>query len=111
MAQSNLCWHPGFVWWERKIRKLAQCTAQKLNMRYLDVLSMFDKRITAIELFPYHSKSFNAFRGFEEPPSVRAAKEFVASVLVSRYQRKEILLIVTRQAKGWGIGPKQAVGL
>jgi hypothetical protein len=101
------CWHSGFVWWERKLRDVADCIAKaRFNGRYLDALRDLARRVAHVELVPYHSPSFRAHRLIENLPSVRAAREFARTGLVTAANRGEKTIIVTRQVSAWGLSPE-----
>jgi hypothetical protein len=98
----DLCWHGGFVWWERKLRDVTTKIAERcFNGSYRDALWDLSKRIASAELFPYHSSTFGAHSILESLPSVKAMREFVRNGLLQRADGGLTKLIVTRQAEGW----------
>jgi hypothetical protein len=100
------CWHSGFVWWERKLRDVADLIAKaRFNGRYLDALRDLARRVAHVELVPYHSPSFHAHRLIEDLPSVQAAREYARNELVPAATRGEKTIIVTRQVSAWGLPP------
>lgn len=97
----ELCWHSGFVWWERKFKSILRKLAD--NIGYLKAMRTLANRVAAIELLPYHSPSFRAHKLLDVLPSVQAAREFVRGPLLDRAKSGDALIVVTRQARAWGI--------
>lgn len=105
----NLCWRPGFMWWEKKLRSvIKRIAAEKFNGSYLDAMRSLSQRLAAIELVPYHSGSFNAHKLVKILPSALAAREYVYKTLLPMARRGKVTLIVTRKTKEWGL-PKAHV--
>lgn len=99
----GLCWHGGFLWWERKLRDVLTVIAQKkFGGKYLDALKSMSRRLACIELVPYHAPSFKAHGLIDKLPSTMAARAFAARALESA-RSGEKTIIVTRQAAQWGI--------
>ena len=102
----QFCWHGGFVWWEKKLRNVAKIiAARKFGGRYLDALRDLSRKLACIELVPYHSQSFRAHELVEKLPSVKMVRKFVRESLVPDASAGRRTLIVTRQAKAWGLRP------
>ncbi len=100
----EICWHGGFVWWEKKLRDVISFVAEKqFKGRYIDALRDMSTKIASLELLPYHSFSFGAHKLIEELPSIKLMKEFVHGSLVSGAQAKKKTLIVTRQRNAWDL--------
>jgi hypothetical protein len=100
----QFCWHGGFVWWEKKLRDVITAIAdKKFNRCYLEALRDLSRKLASIELVPYHSPSFRAHALIDQLPSVRMAQKFVHESLVPAANAGDRTLIVTRQAKGWGL--------
>jgi hypothetical protein len=105
----NLCWRPGFMWWEKKLRSvIRRIVAEKFDGSYLDAMRNLSQRLACIELVPYHSASFNANKLVKVLPSARAARDFVYKTLLPKARRGKVTLIVTRKVKEWGL-PKAHV--
>jgi hypothetical protein len=99
----DYAWTGGFQWWERKLRKVIQQVAiDYCGNDYAAALRSLSQRLAAIEIFPYHSRTFKAASLGSKLPSVRKAKEFVQSLL-PRAQKGEITIIVSRGIKSVGI--------
>lgn len=100
----RFCWHSGFVWWERKFRELLQEIARlKFRGNYRDALKEFSHRIASIELVPYHSSAFHEHRIIDSLPSVARVRAFAQRDLVSAARAGKKTLIITRQARAWGL--------
>ena len=98
------CWHGGYQWWEGKLRDITTFIAKRrFGGRYLEALRSLSTRLAAVELVPYHSRSFAAHRLIEELPSAKAAKAFVQGDLVPAATQDKATIIVTRQVTEWGL--------
>jgi hypothetical protein len=99
----EICWHGGFIWWERRLREVIAVIAKKeFGGRYLDALRSLSRRLAHVELVPYHSPSFKAHWLIEKLPSAQAAKAFAKRAAASAF-KSEKTIIVPRQAAQWGI--------
>ncbi len=88
-------WTSGFIWWESKLRDVAQVIASEcFDGHYGRALSDLARRVASIELVPYHSFNFGSSGKLK---SSVAARNFVASVDSSR------TVIVTRSVTDWGL--------
>ena len=100
----NLCWHAGFMWWERKLRKVLRKIADKNHKgSYIDAMRSLSRRLACVEIVPYHSLKFKNSSFLHELPSVKAAKSFVRKTLLPGLESDNRTLIVTRQSKEWGL--------
>ena len=100
----SLCWHGGFVWWEKKLREVANAIAmKKFEGNYRLALSALSKTIASVELVPYHSFSFGAHSLINQLPSVSLMLRFVQEHLKPRSLNGSVKLIATRQVKSWGL--------
>ncbi|MEX0838824.1 MAG: hypothetical protein WD034_04765 [Parvibaculum sp.] len=98
-------WHSGFVWWEKKLRDVVMMIAEaKYDGSYLDALRDLSRRLALVELVPYHSSHFNGHTLIKSLPSSRAAKRYVADVLMRGVRTGEKTIIVTRQEAAWDLG-------
>ena len=98
----GLCWHGGFVWWEKKLRPVLTEIAKKyFKENYRLAMHDLAKRLACIELFPYHSPRFGAHSIETLLPSVKAAQTYVKDVLQSEAIAGKKLVIITRRIKSW----------
>lgn len=104
-----LCWHPGFIWWESKLRDVAKAiTKDRRGKRsYREALEFLAQRVACIELFPYHSASFRNHNLLEKLPSVSCAKSFVQKLSELDSSPEGRTIIVTRQVSQWGLKKKE----
>ena len=106
LLDPRFCWHPGYRWWEGKLRKLAIILARKkYEGCYLDALRELANRVAAIELVPYHSAGFNHHSLLDRLASVKCAQRYVQEA--SRSKRR--LIVVTRKAASWGLSASKNV--
>jgi hypothetical protein len=102
----QFCFHGGFVWWEKKLRDVTTAIAKKkFKGRYLDALRYLSGKLACVELVPYHSSSFRAHALIDQLPSVKMVQKFVRESLVPDADAGRRTLIVTRQARAWGLPP------
>jgi hypothetical protein len=100
----ELCYRPGFIWWEKKLRQvLKRIAKERFNGSYFEAMRSLSKNLAVIELVPYHSASFKGSKIIRELPSVEVAKQFVHDVLLPHARRGKATVIVTRKAKEWGL--------
>jgi hypothetical protein len=104
----NLASAAGFIWWHAKFAKIIKFVANVESISYLAAMKRLSRRVAAIELIPYRSKSFSAHRLTKVLPSANAARQFVQGELVERARRGEATIIVTRKAKEWGLTKAKA---
>jgi hypothetical protein len=102
----QFCWHGGFVWWEKKLRGvITEIASKRFKGRYFEALRDLSKKLACVELVPYHSPSFSAHALINYLPSVKMVQTFVRKSLVPDANEDKRTLIVTRQAKAWGLPP------
>jgi hypothetical protein len=100
----EFCWHPGFGWWEEKLRDVARIIAKrKYRGRYLDALRELSRRVAAIELVPYHSISFHDHRLIKHLATAQQAKQYARTNLVATALSAKSLIIITRKVVEWGL--------
>ncbi len=100
----QFCWHSGFVWWEKRLRNvIAEIAARRFKGCYRDALRDLSAKLASVELVPYHSPSFRAHALINQLPSVKIVRAFVRGSLVPGANAGKLTLIVTRQAKTWGL--------
>jgi hypothetical protein len=100
---SEMCWRPGFVWWEKKLREVIGCIAEAKNVSYAEAMQSLSQRLAVVELVPYHSGSFKAHKIIETLPSVQASRIYVRNTLLPKARRNDAVIIITLKIKAWGI--------
>lgn len=91
------CWTAGYVWWTKKLQGTISKISNALNIDWLAANQLLAKRIAAVELFPYHSKTFSLGAAHLKSPSCIAAKKFVQSLINDPTRT----VIVMRKTKEW----------
>jgi hypothetical protein len=100
----QFCWHPGFRWWERKLRDVIQRIAEVRHRgQYRPALEFLSKNLACVELIPYHSDSFRDHLLLKGLPSVKHARTFVHKNLVPAAVAGKRTVIVIRQKVGWEV--------
>jgi hypothetical protein len=101
----QFCWHPGFLYWERKFRKiLRQLAERRFNGNYRCALKELSRRLLCLELVPYHSANFDVdMKKIEKLPSTIIMKHFVKNEIEPSALQGEKVLIVMRQAMTWKV--------
>jgi len=96
-------WTGGGAWCERKLRDIVELFMDIFKLSYRDALKELSKRIAMIELFPYHSASFDLPKGakLDKIPSVEMIKKFVKDYVIEKAKRKDAVVVVTRSVKMW----------
>lgn len=107
----KFCWHPGFIWWEAKLRKVANRISEKNECSYSCALSRLSKRLASIELIPYHSARYKCNLPLHELPSAKCAQEHLTRVILPRVDRKEAIVIATRRISAWNLKKKKPKGV
>jgi hypothetical protein len=91
------CWTGGYRWWMKKLSGIISAISNHLSCGFDDATAVLASRIASIELFPYHSTTFDMHRSLAELPSCREAREFVHRSV----NAADRVVIVTRQIKAW----------
>lgn len=99
----NFCWHPGFVYWQRKLHKIISKLQKKENTSYQQAASVISKKIALLELLPYHSRNFGAGNLLKKLPSVKLIQSYVHEILIPKARQDQISIVVMRQAEAWGL--------
>ncbi|WP_454632785.1 hypothetical protein [Bradyrhizobium cenepequi] len=105
----ELCWRPGFVWWEKKLREVIGRIADAKKLSYVEAMQDLSQRLAVVELVPYHSSSFRAAKVITQLASVNAARTYVRKSLLPRARSGDAVIIVTRKIKAWGIKGRNVV--
>jgi hypothetical protein len=105
-----VAWHPGYRWWHGKFQRVIADLAKLWHVSYADARRHFAKTMACVELVPYHSVSYSlSDRIRESLRSTRLAREYVRTVLRPRSEAGEVLIVVTRQDKAWGLAESKHV--
>jgi hypothetical protein len=104
----DLCWHSGFIYWERKLRDVLKAIAKRYAAQgYLKALRALSKRVAVLQLVPYNSAQFDAGDLIGELKSTSEVKEYVKKELESAAIDGKKTLIVTRQSRSWSLAPRE----
>jgi hypothetical protein len=104
LLDPEFCWHPGFRWWERKLRNVATILAKtRYPGRYRDALCELSNRIAALELVPYHSSAFNGGKIVDDLPSALCAKGHALTYVQKRASSGLALVVAMRNVSAWGL--------
>lgn len=97
-------WTGGGIWWQDKLRDITQALVQHQNLSYQEALRHISRRVSCLELLPYHSKSYGVkTRISSKLTSVRLIRDFAQTCLSAKASQGEITIIVTRKAVEWGL--------
>lgn len=97
-------WHSGFAYWHGKFRELIAKHAAAHSCSLAESLRVFSQSVAFLELYPYHSESFRLPHSVtSQLRSAKLAHSYAHEVLLPRARRGEVLLLVTRQARAWGL--------
>jgi hypothetical protein len=91
------CWTGGYRWWTKKLSGIISAIASHHRCDFDDATSLLACQIATIELFPYHSATFDMHRALAELPSCDQAREFVHQSINAPNK----VVIVIRQVKAW----------
>jgi hypothetical protein len=103
-------WHSGFDYWHGKFRAVIRQHANTHGRSLAESLRLFSREIAFLELYPYHSESFGLPNSITSRLVSRSlACSYAHDVLLPRARSGETLLLITRQAKQWGISEERNV--
>lgn len=104
VLDPQFAWHGGFEWWNQKLSAVILELAAHWQLSFAEARQRLAQKLACIELLPYHSSSFaDRGRWRERLPSVSLAREFVHSTVLPRARAGKAIVIVTRQARQWGV--------
>jgi len=102
----EFAWHSGAAYWEKKLKHVATQLCERTGAPQAVVRETIAQHVCAIELLPYHSRSFGLSHGAcEAVPSAQLARTFVHH-LKSADSADEKLFVVMRRERGWGLDHK-----
>lgn len=94
----QFCWHPGYRWWEGKLRKIVQAVAEKRDIRnYPLALRAVSRRIASIEVVPYHSRRFGDGKLLTKLGSALSARAWVSGYLIPRALEGKLVVVATHK--------------
>jgi hypothetical protein len=95
----DLCWHAGFNYWFSKLRavivKISQHTAFRGSVE--QAMKDVSRRIACVELFPYHSTTFDHSR-LLTLPSCQRSRQFARHMAESG-----VKIVITRKVAEWAL--------
>ncbi len=92
-----LAMHPGFRWWEQRLRPIVNRISHETALSYGGALRLLAAKLASIELVPYHSAGLSINGGLSKLPSLQHACELVREL----GHNPNVTWLVTRQAKRW----------
>lgn len=103
----------GFKWWKNKLDQknkndsfvgkiIREYKNNNIELSKPEVFNMLSKIMAAIELFPYHSKSFNE-NLLKYCNSTEIIKNYVLDVLIETAKKDKKLICFTRSFRLWGV--------
>lgn len=100
----QLAWHSGNRYWERKLGGVVAELAKAWKQENNEVRRHIAKRISAVELLPYHSGSFGLSRKARDTmTSMNLAKDYVKNILKPRADAGNCLIVAMRSVESWGL--------
>jgi hypothetical protein len=104
--------HPGHRWWwgKAQLRRLAEAMAHQTGISLAIAIQQLARRIAAIELMPYHSKSYDPkLLSGTKLASVALARSFVHEHVLPRARSGHAALVVARGNQAWGLAEEPNV--
>ena len=102
LLNPHFCIYPGYFYWYKKFRPLIKKIKQVKKVKWILAQKELAKRISILELVPYHSKSTNMDKQIiSKLNSVIDMKRYVHSTLLRKCQKDECLIVVVRSRKEW----------
>lgn len=93
----------GAHWIRKKFDGIIKKFSQDTDKDYIEARKIFANNIAMLELFPYHSRTFNLNKEtLNKLDSCKLMKKYVDSLKL-RAENNEILLICLRSASRWGL--------
>lgn len=102
-------WHSGFDWWQTKLSGVIRGLTQKQGISFADARRLVAGRVASIELCPYHSRSSRAVSRLTREgrmiPSAELVRQFVIDYVRPRVEKDDVIVVVMRKKKTWGLSP------
>lgn len=107
-----ISWHSGYRYWHGKFKRIIEQLADEKwgKVRYQEARRQFANLVACLQLVPYLSASYHlSDTDRKQLTSTNLALEYVRTVLHSRSQAGEVLIIVTRKTKVWDLKASEHV--
>lgn len=100
----NFSWHPGFVYWTRRLKRTIDRIMEKRNLSHLQALEWVGQKIACVQLFAYSSKTLDSIKiNSLFPQSVKAVQDYINKKILPQAKQNKKLVIVVRSIEAWGI--------
>ena len=97
-------WTGSFDYWHKKFEKLILKIQTQKGNSFSEARQFLAKHLASIEMIPYHRETFRGSKKFiNNLPSADLARKFVKGRLLTRANNGEVLIVVTRKTKEWGL--------
>ncbi len=97
-------WTGGGQYWSSKLESVLQEMSLIRKYDYSRALFELSNRLAVLELIPYHSKSYNLKRKYEnELGSKREMLKYVNNILVQKAKLDNAVIIITRKVDQWNL--------
>lgn len=105
---------PTFAWqssyWRKKLRGIAHALQESEKVdSYQSALQLMSRKISCLQLVPYHSKKFRSKRVIQDLRSRSDVISYVQEVLKPKAQNGKALVVVARGAKFWGLATDENI--
>ena len=105
-----LSWHSGYRWWHGKFQRIIAEISKSRNISYAKARCYLSKVLASVELVPYHSFTYGLSDARRRQlRSANLACDYVKDVLRPRSEAGELLIVVTRQGRTWGLGKSKNI--
>lgn len=95
-------WHSGYTYWHRKLQGIAKTVEKLKGISARNTFSCLARELAALELVPYHSKSFGVPGSvLKRLASSKAVLSYVHDILVPKARINEALIIAARSCGNW----------
>ncbi len=96
--------HQGYTYWFKKFRDLINEIKNHFGIKWIEAQKRLSESVATLELVPYASRRFGLSDSMiKDLKSVEVMKRFVNKILVPKAEKKEILIIITRKTRYWGL--------
>jgi len=100
----RFAWTGGYRYWSMKLDNVLKAACKHHGFSWTDALRFVSRNMACVELYPYHSKSFNLPASIKNSLlSAKLAKAYVREVLVPKARSGAVTIIVTRKGNEWDL--------